>query len=114
METALGVEGLTLAASFIGESYISWGWTGVFLAGIFFGALMGWWSRMASPENSDFGILVYASGFFAAVISMRSLFVFTTALLPTLAAVVFGKLAFRQIKAWRSFRTHKSQMGSRP
>ena len=51
-----------------------------------FGALTGWWSHLASAQNSELGILIYSSGFFATVISMRSLFVFTTALLPTVAA----------------------------
>lgn len=112
METALGVEGLTLAASFVGEAYISWGWLGTFLAGVFFGAASGWWSRMASPRNSDFGILVYASGFFAAVISMRSLFVFTTALLPTLGAIFFGRLVFQQYESWRERKYNNMKPGA--
>lgn len=87
IEDALGVEGLTLASSFVGEAYISFGNGGVFFFGCFFGMLAGWWSHTASSKNSDLGVLIYASGFFAAVISMRSLFVFTTALLPTMAAI---------------------------
>jgi hypothetical protein len=92
IEEAMGAEGLTLAASFVGEAYISGGEPAVFICGLFFGLLAGWWGRLASPRNSDLGNLVYASGFFAAVISMRSLFVFTTAVLPTLAAIVLGQL----------------------
>lgn len=95
-EEALGVEGLTLASSFVGEAYVSFGFAGVFCTGLFFGAVFGWWSRLASPRNSDFGVLIYASGFFAAVISMRSLFVFTTAVLPTVGAIVAGQFLFDQ------------------
>jgi len=62
----------------------------VLIAGLLFGALTGWWSRLANPHNSDFGTLVYASGFFATVITMRSLFVLTTALLPTIGAMAIG------------------------
>ena len=98
IEQALGVEGLTLAASFVGEAYVANGSAGVFLAGLFFGVLAGWWSHLASPKNSDLGILIYASGFFATVISMRSLFVFTTAILPTLAAIVGGSLLVVKIR----------------
>jgi hypothetical protein len=98
-EEVLGVEGLTLASSFVGESYISYGFVGVFLTGMFFGIVFGWWGMLASPRNSDFGVLVYASGFFAAVISMRSMFVFTTAILPTIAALVAGQYMMRQGKA---------------
>jgi hypothetical protein len=104
MEQVLQVEGLTLASSFIGESYIAAGFFGVILAGLFFGYLCGWWSRMASPHNSDLGILVFASGFFAAVISMRSIFVFTTAVLPTLAILVGGAFWADHIREHRRSR----------
>lgn len=90
IEEALGVEGLTIAASFVGEAYMSGGLIAVFLTALFFGAITSWWDYLSSDRNSQLGILVYASGFFAAVISMRSLFVFSTAILPTVAAVIAG------------------------
>jgi oligosaccharide repeat unit polymerase len=90
IEDAVGVEGLTLASSFVGEAYMSGGLIGVLLTGLAFGAISGWWNRVGHPDNSPFGQLVFASGFFAAVISMRSMFVFTTAVLPTIAALVLG------------------------
>jgi hypothetical protein len=62
----------------------------VFLTGSVFGAVAGWWNRLGRGDNSPFGHLVFASGFFAAVISMRSMFVFTTAILPTIAALLLG------------------------
>ena len=92
IEEALGVEGLTIAASFVGEAYMSGGFIAVLLAGLFFGAITSWWDYLSSDRNSQLGILVYSSGFFAAVISMRSLFVFSTAILPTVAAVVAGSV----------------------
>ncbi len=103
IEEAMGVEGLTIAATFIGESYMAHGIPTVVITGLLFGFLLGWWGRLASPKNSDLGIFIYSSGFFAAVISMRSLYVFTTALLPTLAAVLLGawivkKLGERQAR----------------
>ncbi len=90
IEDIMQVTDMTIAASFVGEAYMSWGWIGVFIAGLFFGGLTGWWSRLASARNSELGILIYASGFLAAVISMRSLFVFTTAILPTVLALAGG------------------------
>lgn len=99
IEDAMGVQGLTIAASFAGEAFMAGGWIAVLAFGLFFGALAGWWSFLASPRNSELGILIYASGFFAAVISMRSLFVFTTALLPTLAAIVLGTATVRMVAA---------------
>ena len=93
IEDALGVEGLTISASFAGEAYMCGGMITVAIIALCFGAITGWWSYLASPKNSELGILIYASGFFATVISMRSLFVFTTALLPTVAALVIGTYA---------------------
>lgn len=100
IENAVGANvGVSVAASFAGEAYMAGGWFAVFVAGLFFGGLNGWWSHLASPRNSELGILIYSSGFFAAVISMRSLFVFTTALLPTVAALVVTTMALRHIAA---------------
>ncbi len=79
---------ITLSASFAGEAYMAGGFFGVLLCGMFFGAINGWWSHLMGPRNSELGILIYSSGFFAAVISMRSLFTYTTALLPTFAAII--------------------------
>lgn len=95
IEDALGVEGVTISASFVGEAYMSGGMMVTLIIALIFGALTGWWSYLASPKNSELGILIYASGFFATVISMRSLFVFTTALLPTVAALIIGTYAVR-------------------
>ena len=97
IEDALNVEGLTIAASFAGEAYMSGGAVAVFLIALGFGAFMGWWGSLASPRNSEIGHLVYSSGFFAAVISMRSLFVFTTALLPTAVAIIISTVLVRII-----------------
>lgn len=85
----------TLAASFVGEAYMSGGYVGVFFFGLFLGMIMGWWNEFGREDNSAFGYLIYASGFFAAVISMRSLLIFTTAILPTVAATVFAQWAIR-------------------
>jgi hypothetical protein len=93
------VEGLTISASFVGEAYMSGGMFTVLGIALFFGGLTGWWNFLASARNSELGILIYASGFFASVISMRSLFVFTTALLPTAAALVIGTLAVKHLAA---------------
>jgi len=83
-------ESTTKAATFIGEAYLAAGTFGVILASAFFGALTAWWGRLTTALASEFGILIYASGFFAIIISMRSLLVLTTAILPTVAAICFA------------------------
>lgn len=90
IEKALGYEqgNITISASCAGEAYMAGGILGALFCGILFGAINGWWSHLASPRNSELGILIYSSGFFAAVISMRSVFTYTTALLPTVAAIL--------------------------
>jgi hypothetical protein len=82
----------TLSATFVGESYMAGGIFGVVLAGIFFGILTGWWGRFASGISSEFGFLIYASGFLAIAISMRSLFWLTTNALPPIAAIVLARI----------------------
>jgi hypothetical protein len=98
IEQALGVEGVTIAATFAGEAYISGGFGAVVFAGLLLGAIMGFWNTTASPKNSEIGILVYASGFFAAVITMRSLFAFTTAVLPTMVSLVVAALIVKTVE----------------
>jgi hypothetical protein len=99
IEEALGAEDMTVAASVAGDAYMAGGMITVFACGIFFGMATGWWSHLYSPKNSEMGLLIYASGFFAAVISMRSLFVFTTALMPTVAGIVIGIYLVRYLGA---------------
>jgi len=90
VEDIFGAEGYTVATSVVGEEYIMHGFIAVFLMSVLFGACCAWWNLLASPKNSEYGILVYASGFFSAVITMRSMDWFSTALLPTLAGLALG------------------------
>ncbi len=99
IEDVLGVEGFTVSATFVGEAYMSGGYIAVAIISLGFGVITGWWGHLASSKNSELGILIYASAFFATVISMRSLFVFTTALLPTVAALIIGTYAVRFLTA---------------
>jgi hypothetical protein len=100
IESALGEdEGITLSTTFVGEAYMAGGLWGVVLAGIFFGIVTGWWGRLVGVISSEIGFLIYASGFFAIVISMRSMFVFTTAILPTIAALVLTHIFLKIAKA---------------
>ena len=92
IEEALGARGLTVACTFVGEAYMSAGVLGIFLFGLFFGSAARTWEEMMGSKQSEYVILIYASGFFSIVISMRSMLSFTTALLPTVAALTAGYL----------------------
>jgi len=97
MENALGVgPEMTISSTFIGESYMAGGAFAVALTGLLFGILTGWWSRMAIGLSSALGLLIYASGFLAAVISMRSLFTLTVTILPTIAAILMATVFTRK------------------
>jgi len=91
IEQALGDEQRTVAATFIGEAYMGAGHAGIVIAGLLFGIMASWWNRLATGAQSTLGLLTYATGFFGGIICMRSLFWLTTAILPTLALIVFGK-----------------------
>lgn len=95
IEDALGVESLTLASTFVGEAYMGGGMIGVFLAGLFFGAAAAKWNQMGYDLGSNYKLILYVSGFFAAAIAMRSLLVVMTAVLPTLALWAYGKFFLR-------------------
>lgn len=98
IENIFNVKGVTIAATFVGEAYMSGGLFAVILEGIVLGILATFWNRLASPKNSELGLLVYSSGFFAITITMRSCFSLTTALLPCVAGILFGKYLLPKIR----------------
>jgi oligosaccharide repeat unit polymerase len=96
-ETYLDVAGeTTLSATFIGEGYMCAGVWGAIVAGLALGCLATWWTRKTFSTQSDFGILLYGSGFFAIVITMRSLYMLPVAILPTLAVAIVGSFLVRK------------------
>jgi hypothetical protein len=115
LESAAGAEeeSWTVAASFVGEAYVAGGMAIVLLTGILFGFVCTWWSQLASPKNSEVGVLIYASGFVAVAISMRSLFVFTTALIPTIVATVGGRWLVNRMKARADHEIARHRMAQR-
>ncbi len=88
IEEAVGMEGLTLSVTFVGESYMAARAWGVLFSGLLFGGFCGYWNAKFSGQQGAYSRLLYSAGFFPAAITMRSLFAFTTALLP-----IFGLLA---------------------
>jgi hypothetical protein len=93
----LGVpEGTTISATFIGETYMGAGLVGVVIAGLALGFFCQWWARKTFATDSEVGILIYGSGFFALAITMRSLYMLPVAILPTLAVMIFGRWLMRR------------------
>jgi hypothetical protein len=90
-EDALGLRGLTVSSTFVGESYMMGGYSAILVMGLLFGWLGGWWHRVASDLRSNVGVMVYASGCFAAAISMRSMTWTTVAMLTPFALWLYAR-----------------------
>jgi hypothetical protein len=90
---ALDVRGATIASTFVGESYMMGGYAAVFGVALLFGWAAGWWDRFGHDQRSKINLALYASGFFAATLSMRSMIWTTTAMLPTIAIWCYMRLS---------------------
>jgi hypothetical protein len=77
---------------------MSGGMFAVALEAMVLGMLATFWNRFSSQKNSELGLLVYSSGFFAVTITMRSSFALTTAVLPCIAGILFGKYLLPKIR----------------
>jgi hypothetical protein len=98
IEDVFKAKGVTIAATFAGEAYMAGGLVAVALEALVLGMMSAFWNRLASPRNSELGILIYSSGFFAVTIVMRSTFALTTALLPCIAGILFGKFILPKVR----------------
>jgi hypothetical protein len=90
IEEALNATGLTLSATFVGEIYMAGGLLAVSAAALLLGSIGATWNRLGQSLDSRFKILLYASGFFAAALAMRSILQVAPAILPTLALWFYG------------------------
>jgi len=97
VEEAVGApSGVTVACTFVGEAYMSGGLLAVLFFGLLFGAMAEMWNGVARNTNSPFAQLLYASGFFSGMLTMRSMQWLTVAMLPTIALWLYGRLWIRR------------------
>lgn len=100
LEEVVGAEGYTIACTWIGEAYLAGGAFWILCVGLLIGVFCRFWNQLANYISSPFALIVFASGFFAVLLLMRSLMFFTTALLPSIALIVMGFIIFKhQAKA---------------
>ena len=85
IEDALGVRGMTLSCTFIGEAYMAGGVIAVLVFSLMFGAAAAMWNGVAREMDSAISQLLYASGFVCAAVAMRSMLAMLPVMLPTLA-----------------------------
>jgi NhaP-type Na+/H+ or K+/H+ antiporter len=81
------------------------GYLAIIAVGLLLGWLSGWWNRFGRDLRSNLNVALYASGFFATMLAMRSMLWLTTAMLPTLALWLYIKTRQRkpQLRATQSF-----------
>lgn len=91
IEDALGAQGMTLSAAFVGESYMAGGLLAVAVAALILGSLAATWNRVGARLDSRFMLIFYASGFFAAALAMRSVLQVAPAVLPSLTLWLYGR-----------------------
>ena len=92
IEDILDAKGWTVSSTYIGESYMIGGILAVIIVSLTLGMLASWWSRTAAFHTTGYGIFINALGFFTAGITMRSLSVLTTSLLPILGLIFIVKV----------------------
>jgi hypothetical protein len=94
LEEAVGAEGYTVAVTWVGEAYLAGGLLWIVPIGLIIGAFCAFWNYLANFLHCPFALIVFASGFYATLLLMRSLMFFTTALLPSIALVVLGMILY--------------------
>lgn len=100
MEAAAGVgEGYTLAATYIGESYMAGGIPAIIIVSLLFGYMAARWNTKAMGNLNNEKLLIYTLGLFAVGLTMRSLFMLTTAILPIIGVNIMLKYLHRKNSA---------------
>jgi hypothetical protein len=69
----LGVTGVSLTTSVIGEFYASWGLMAVFVGGYFFGRLAAMWNRTLVEGRGEGRALVFSAGLMALFAGLRAM-----------------------------------------
>lgn len=96
LEEVIGAEGYTIAVTWIGEAYVAGGAFAILLTGLLIGMFCRFWNQLAANVHNAFPLIVFASGFFAILLLMRSLMFFTTALLPSFALIFLGVILYKR------------------
>lgn len=102
IEEVLGAEGWTLSAAYVGELWMAGGLLAVVLASLMFGAAASGWNRVGTKAQGNLDKILFASGFFAAGLCMRSFLGVAPAILPTLALLVYRNWHYRRYPRHRS------------
>jgi hypothetical protein len=91
IEEIVGISQMTVATTYVGESYMMGGVVAVIIVSLIIGATSNWWTRTMFQQSSGYAVAVGAVGFFVAAMTMRSLVFFTTNILPIIALIFLAQ-----------------------
>jgi len=92
-------ENITIAATFVGESWMAGGYSAVMIAALLLGAIAGWWNQIGARATTTGQMILFASAFLPAGIAMRSIMSAAPPLLPVLGLAVLLALLRRLQKS---------------
>ncbi len=90
VEGMLGIEGATVASTFVGESFMAYGVMGVIGCGLLLGIALGMWNRIPVNTSNATLILMYTSGFVWAPLAVRSVIWISIGFLPCVGLFLYA------------------------
>lgn len=73
LPTVIGMQGVSLSSSMIGEWYLCFGWVAVFFGGYFLGRMAAMWNLVLESSHGNAKSILYAFGLMALFAGLRSL-----------------------------------------
>lgn len=92
IEEVIGVSGMTLSATFVGEFWMAGGFFAIGVVAMALGAAAARWNRIGAAAATNFGLIIFASGFYPAGIGMRGFMEIGPAMVPVIGLLIFMKL----------------------
>lgn len=96
IEEVIGVSGMTLSATFVGELWMAGGFLAIAITAASLGAAAAWWNRIGAAATTNMALILFAAGFYPAGIGMRSFMEIGPTIMPILGLLMFMKFQHRK------------------
>jgi hypothetical protein len=113
----LGLEGVSLSTTVVGEWYLGFGWPGVFLGGLLFGILGRTWSQLLEDGSTVKSLGLYGFGVMVLFLGIRSMIELIVLSYPLVLWILVDRLLGRRPVTGRGhipsrvLRRHRSNFG---